>query len=198
MAGGRQKEFVQTEALHAAMLVFWKQGYVGASLSDLTAAMGINKPSLYATFGNKEQLFVAAANYYTEELAMPHVAKLHQPGKPLLVRLKDYLMSVAQMVANPDMPGGCFVSMSASEAAGEVLPNKALAVIEQASSFSETHLQEFFADEIAQGNIANTFDARSLTLLIQVLLHGNSSMARSGTRLKDSEIVFDIALSALT
>lgn len=197
MAGGRQKEFVQAEALHAAMLVFWKQGYVGASLSDLTAAMGINKPSLYATFGNKEQLFVAAANYYLEELAMPHMAKLHQSGKPLLVRLKDYLMSIAEMVSNPDMPGGCFVSMSASEAAGDALPSEALAMIAQACSFSEKHLEDFFADEIAQGNIAKKIDARSLTLLTQVLLNGNAVMARSGANLKDSEIVFDIVLGAL-
>lgn len=197
MAGGRQKGFVQSEALHAAMLVFWKQGYVGASLVDLTKAMGINKPSMYATFGNKEQLFVAAANYYLEELAMPHIAKLHQSGKPLLVRLKDYLMSIAEMVSDPDFPGGCFVSMSASEAAGETLPGEALAVIAQACSFTETHLQEFFENEIAQGNVGKGFDARSLTLLVQVLLHGNAAMARSGASLQDSETVFDMTLSAL-
>ncbi|WP_280301617.1 TetR/AcrR family transcriptional regulator [Nocardia abscessus] len=61
MAGrGRPRAFDRTEALHRAMEVFWEHGYEGASMSDLTTAMGINSPSLYAAFGGKEQLFRAA------------------------------------------------------------------------------------------------------------------------------------------
>lgn len=197
MAGGRQREFDKDDALHAAMLVFWKQGYVGASLADLTAAMGINKPSLYATFGNKEQLFVAATEYYLEQLAAPHVTKLRQPSKPLTQRLKDYLMSLAAMISDPEMPGGCFISLSASEAAGDIIPADALCAINQACSFTETQLQQFFSEEIEQGNVGAGFDARSLTLFMLALLNGNASMARGGASLSDSEVVFDIALRAL-
>lgn len=198
MGGGRQREFVEAEALHAAMLVFWKQGYVGASVTDLTKAMGINKPSLYAAFGNKEQLFVAATNYYLDKLARPHVEKLRQPGKPMCVRLKDYLMSLAAMICDPSTPGGCFISLSANEAAGDTIPDQALAVITEACNFTEKQLQQFFSEEIAMGNVSSNLDAHALTLFALVLLNGNACMARGGKSLQDAEVVFDIALSALS
>jgi len=56
VASGRKKSFGENTALNAAMEVFWQKGYVGASLTDLTTRMGINKPSMYSSFGNKEAL----------------------------------------------------------------------------------------------------------------------------------------------
>ena len=63
---GRPREFYLNEALDRAMLVFWRKGYEGASLSDLTEALGVARPSLYAAFGNKEQLFRKALDRYDE------------------------------------------------------------------------------------------------------------------------------------
>src|ERR1700730_15623897 len=63
---GRPREFDANDALQRALQVFWKKGYVGTSLSDLTEAMGINRPSLYAAFGNKEQLFRRVLELYFE------------------------------------------------------------------------------------------------------------------------------------
>ena len=76
MAAGRQREFDKQVALDAAMNVFWLNGYTGTSLSDLTDAMGINKPSLYAAFGNKEALFVRALNHYIDKHGSPHLEAL--------------------------------------------------------------------------------------------------------------------------
>jgi AcrR family transcriptional regulator len=64
---GRPREFDVEEALAAALRVFWTKGYEGASLSDLTEAMGITRPSLYAAFGNKEALFKQALDLYESE-----------------------------------------------------------------------------------------------------------------------------------
>lgn len=64
MPGGRPREFDPETALERAMEVFWRQGYDGTSMSDLTRAMDINRPSLYAAFGNKERLFVAVLDRY--------------------------------------------------------------------------------------------------------------------------------------
>ena len=63
---GRPREFDVSEALEQAMLLFWRQGYSGTSLSDLTRAMGIAKTSMYAAFGNKEALFRLALQRYSE------------------------------------------------------------------------------------------------------------------------------------
>src|SRR5438445_3107154 len=63
---GRPREFDVEKALERAMNVFWRKGYEGASLPDLTRAMGINRPSLYAAFGNKESLFRKALDRYAE------------------------------------------------------------------------------------------------------------------------------------
>src|SRR5437868_2033620 len=64
---GRPREFDIDEALAAALRVFWSKGYEGASLTDLTEAMGITRPSLYAAFGNKESLFRKALDLYERE-----------------------------------------------------------------------------------------------------------------------------------
>ncbi len=64
---GRPREFDLDEALAAALRVFWTKGYEGASLTDLTEAMGITQPSLYAAFGNKESLFSKALDLYERE-----------------------------------------------------------------------------------------------------------------------------------
>src|SRR5690348_2788038 len=64
MPSGRTRQFDVDEALDRALEVFWARGYEGATLPELTRAMGINRPSLYATFGNKEQLFRKAVRRY--------------------------------------------------------------------------------------------------------------------------------------
>src|SRR5260370_41860135 len=63
---GRPRAFDVEKALHRAMEVFWRKGYLGTSLSDLTDAIGVNRPSLYAAFGNKESLFHKARDHYAE------------------------------------------------------------------------------------------------------------------------------------
>ena len=66
MRAGRPRGFCVEDALDRAMTIFWRNGYEGASMTELTAAMGINSPSLYACFGNKEGLFRAVLERYDE------------------------------------------------------------------------------------------------------------------------------------
>jgi AcrR family transcriptional regulator len=78
-AFGRPREFDVDEALERAMQVFWARGYDGTSLTDLTGAMGITKSSMYAAFGNKEQLFRKAVKRYAEGPASYATRALHEP-----------------------------------------------------------------------------------------------------------------------
>jgi AcrR family transcriptional regulator len=75
---GRPRGFDRAEALRQAMRLFWAKGYDGASLADLTAAMGINPPSLYAAFGSKEALFREATDLYSETEGVDIWRSLHQ------------------------------------------------------------------------------------------------------------------------
>ena len=102
---GRPRAFDPDAALERAMHVFWSKGYEGASLSDLTRAMRINRPSLYAAFGNKEQLFGKVLDryvdgplaYFGKALAAPSVRILDVPPKDIHERTAVILGSPAEV-----------------------------------------------------------------------------------------------------
>ncbi|WP_102960358.1 TetR/AcrR family transcriptional regulator [Mangrovicella endophytica] len=119
MALGRPREFDPDEALDSAMELFWRQGYEGTSLADLTEAMGIAKPSLYAVFGNKEDLFRKALDRYAAQHADATYGALNEPTSRRAV--ERLLLGLAGVDAAEDMPKGCLMVQGAlvCSAAGE-------------------------------------------------------------------------------
>ncbi len=105
MAIGRPRAFCTETALNAALNVFWRKGYEGASLTDLTEAMGINRPSLYAAFGNKEELFRKALDRYVNEKVSFASEALEAPTAYQVA--ERLLLGAAEMLTNPDHPVGC-------------------------------------------------------------------------------------------
>ncbi|MBB5133734.1 AcrR family transcriptional regulator [Thermocatellispora tengchongensis] len=105
MPGGRPRGFDADVALDRALEVFWRQGYEGTSLADLTAAMGINRPSLYAAFGNKEELFGRVLDRY---LAGPGAFATEALEEPTARQVVERLVYGAiELVAGEDSVGGC-------------------------------------------------------------------------------------------
>lgn len=106
---GRPRSFDRAAALDAAMRVFWQKGFEATSISDLTEAMGVNPPSLYAAFGDKERLFLEAIERYQEERreSCPYVDE--PTAKAAVERLLTYL---ADEAANADQPRGCLMVMT--------------------------------------------------------------------------------------
>ena len=103
MTLGRPKEFDRKEALESAMEVFWAKGFEGTSVCDLLDGMGINRGSMYDTFGDKRALFLAAIDHYRQEVAGQLVEGLFAPGSPLEnIRkiLGENLLRVWQVVAD--------------------------------------------------------------------------------------------------
>lgn len=108
---GPPKSFDVDTALHAAMIVFWQKGFDGASLSDLTEAMGINRPSLYSTFGDKQALYLRALNWYDEQGELGFIRSTREKNAQSFV--KKLLYEIADLYAKPDLPAGCFLIQSA-------------------------------------------------------------------------------------
>lgn len=120
MDRGRPRNFDRSQALDAALAVFWRDGYLGASLNSLTEAMDINKPSLYAAFGNKEKLYAEALDRYCKQQLFRHAEALDD--KDLRTGLRHFLHSVADMLTSKDYPGGCMVVNSAVACESGLLP----------------------------------------------------------------------------
>ncbi|GAB2604391.1 TetR family transcriptional regulator [Paractinoplanes abujensis] len=102
---GRPRKFDAEVALDRAIEVFWRHGYEAASLSDLTGAMGINRPSMYATFGNKEELFRMAVKRYAEQDMAYAREALGQPTAYGVI--ETFLRANADALTRPDRPAGC-------------------------------------------------------------------------------------------
>ena len=111
MAKGRPREFDADEALDKAVLLFWRQGYEGTSLADLIAAMGITKPSLYAAFGNKEELFKKAVDRYADKRGAFLDEILSQPSSRRAI--ERFLMMFTGAEAPDGTPCGCLMVQGA-------------------------------------------------------------------------------------
>ena len=116
MSAGRKRAFDKAEALDKAMRFFWDNGYSGTSVNDLSAALGINKPSLYAAFGNKERLFATALEHYMTQYGAPLMERLAQPEEaPLAERMRSYLLGIVNLVSDTESPKGCLFVKSNCE-----------------------------------------------------------------------------------
>lgn len=104
-AGGRPRAFDEDQALDAAINVFWRLGYEGASLAELTHAMGINKPSLYNVFGSKEELFIRALQRYGLSAHHNLATVLAQPTAYQV--LESYLRATAEAATRAGSEPGC-------------------------------------------------------------------------------------------
>src|SRR5918992_909212 len=105
---GRPRGFDRDAALRRAMEVFWQRGYEGTSISDLTAAMGINSPSLYAAFGSKEELFREAIDLYDTTDGSASERALRE-GPTARAAIEAMLRDNAEIYADPAKPSGCMV-----------------------------------------------------------------------------------------
>ncbi len=194
MTAGRKCEFSKEQALSAAMQLFWEKGFLGASLSELTHVMGINKPSMYAAFGNKEQLFVLATDYFVEQHGSEACRNLSNAEGVLRDRMKVYLSAVADMQNQPTLPPGCFIAQAIGESAGGTLPASALSAIKKASEKTTSFLNDFFQREIEAGSLSDNKTADIYTRYTFTVIQGMASMARGGASREQMDDVIDLAL----
>lgn len=197
MAGGRKREFDREAALSAAMAVFWEKGYAGTSMSDLTDGMGINKPSLYATFGNKETLFVEATEYFTDIVAGVNSDHLTEQGTKLADRCKNFLMGIVATQCDSAHPKGCFVAFSLPQASNGCMPQKAGDKILEVSERVPDLLKEQFLKDEEALQLGLSENAETHALCLSATLGGTAILARSGKTRGELEPIIDNALRGL-
>lgn len=197
MPSGRKRSFDEITALNAAMNIFWQKGYVATSLSDLTHSMGINKPSMYSFFGNKEALFIKATQCYIDTKMQPHIAYLFEEGIPFKQRLKNHMMSIVSMQCGSEQIKGCYLVVCQPDLVSGDIPEQATALLQKTDTMlSDTYTKLFKNDKqsIALGLHIN---ALANSLSICTLLKGSAAMARTGINKQELEYSVDTMLSGL-
>jgi AcrR family transcriptional regulator len=174
---GRPQKFDRDTALDGAVAAFWEKGYSGTSLDDLTVAMGINRPSLYATFGSKHDLFMEVIDRYSVTLGCQPVSALQ--SEPDIKRaVAAFLEASIRCVTSKDGPKGCLISTVAIENAendGQIR-NK-LSMI-----FTETDkvIADHFVLAQSQGQLSQVSDPRALARMTISITHSFAARARAG------------------
>jgi AcrR family transcriptional regulator len=189
-ARGRPREFCVDHALAEALRVFWTKGYEGASLTDLTEAMGITRPSLYAAFGNKEALFRKALDLYEREKMAYLNEGLAQPTARQVA--ETMLRGALENVAGEGEPHGC-MRVIASVACGPAAQSLHDEIIQRTDIFKQMMVSRFERAK-DEGDLPAHIDALGLTGVLVAWLQGISIQANQGIGRKDLERLIDTAL----
>ena len=198
MNAGRKRAFDKAEALDKAMRVFWSNGYSGTSLNDLTDALGINKPSLYAAFGNKERLFTTALDHYMATYGAPLLDLLADPGEaPFAERLRAFLNGVIDLVTDRQSPQGCLFVKSSCEAGGSGIPEDVSASLQVMGLAIEQSLTDILAVEQDRGQLSRRVDPREMAGYLLSIMYGLSVLARRGKPRKELEAIADLSMPTL-
>ena len=198
MTPGRKRAFDKAEALDRAMRLFWNNGYGGTSITDLTEALGINKPSLYAAFGNKEQLFEAALEHYASRYGAPLMERLTTPDDaPLEERLRSYLLGIVELVSDKNAPKGCLLVKTSCESGGHSFPDEVSSSVEKMGLATEHALTKFLKNELKRGQLPRSANPQGLAVYLLSIIYGLSVLARRGKSRSEFRTVIDLAIGAL-
>lgn len=198
MNAGRKRAFDKEEALDKATRLFWKNGYAGTSLADLTSTLGINKPSLYAAFGNKQQLFAAVLAHYRDQYGAPILYRLTDPADaPLKQRLKAYLFGIIDVVTGRKSPKGCLFVNSSCESGSVAIPSEISSSLQDMCMAREMELTNLLEGERLCGQLPENAQVHDIAGYLLAVMYGLSVLARRGKTKKELKAVAEIAVSAL-
>jgi AcrR family transcriptional regulator len=190
---GRPRGFDREQALETAMRMFWQRGFEATSMSELTAAIGVAAPSLYAAFGSKDDLFRAALQRYLERFRSERGAALAAPGlsaREAFARLFDAL--AGDFAACPDRSGCMLV---AAETGGL---GAAAAQLREVLGAHRAGIEAGFRARIErgqrEGDVAADADAAALAKFLSTVLQGLSIQARDGASAEQLRAVLRTAL----
>jgi AcrR family transcriptional regulator len=190
---GRPRSFDREAALDRAMLLFWQHGYEATSLSQLTSAMGISPPSLYAAFGDKEALFLETVERYLARGGADAQA-LMGDAKTAREAMARFLGASAVRLTDPKFPSGCMVVLSAvscSDAAASVQSKLAAC-----RATWEKEMRQRIERGIVEGDVPPSTNAAALASFYMAVVQGMSLHAKDGAGRRRLEEIVEAAMQA--
>ncbi|MFW2590222.1 TetR/AcrR family transcriptional regulator [Sagittula sp. SSi028] len=175
---GRPRSFDYDQALLKAMAVFWEKGYDGASMRDLTSAMGITGPSLYAAFGDKHGLYLKTIDHYCSSDACTPLVVLEREDD-IETALGAFLAEVIRSASEHESGAkGCFLASSVVTSVGQV--DGVAERVDDAIADTEKRLTARFQREIDKGSLPPTFPAKERAALLFDIRQGYMFRGRAG------------------
>ena len=189
---GRPREFDADEALERALELFWRQGYEGTSLGELTAAMGINRPSLYAAFGNKESLFRKALDRYVGAGMAFLRDALEEPTARGAI--ETLLRGYVALVTDPRTPAGCLTVNGALACGPDTDSIRAELTARRLAG--EAAIRARLQRARKDGDLPPDANPTDLARYINTIAQGIAVQAAGGASHKQLDHVVDVALHA--
>ena len=192
-APGRPRAFDRAGALEAATILFWRNGYEGTSMAQLTAAMGINAPSLYAAFESKEKLYREALASYLGSFGNIGVGALDEYSSA-----REGVQRVLELAASAftrrDCPPGCMIGSGALRGAEEnqAVVQETAALRRMAQDAAERRIKR----AIAEGELAPDTNFKALAAFYSTVVQGMSVQAQDGASRSDLLRVGKVAMAA--
>lgn len=190
---GRPRSFCDETALDQALTLFWQRGYPGTSYTDLCAVTGLNKPSLYAAFGNKESMFLAALDRYRCRHVLPALAALEaEPDAREAVR--GLLQSTVGRFTHG--PGGCMIATNAACTQAPDMPPDVAQALAATGLETRAALAARLARAQAEGQLAAATDIPALIGFIETVVTGLAGRAKMGATEAELAETAEIAMRA--
>ncbi|UGQ13662.1 TetR/AcrR family transcriptional regulator [Yinghuangia sp. ASG 101] len=194
MAGpGRPRAFDRDAALASAMRVFWERGYEATSMTDLTSAMGIGSPSLYAAYGSKEALFREAVALYGASVGEP-ITRALADIPTAREAIAAVLRAVAWSGTQDDAPSGCMIVLSATNCSAANTPVRDF--LAERRRLNADHLAARLARGVDDGELPADTDIHAAAAFYNAVTQGMSVQARDGASRADLEALADRAMAA--
>lgn len=190
---GRPRAFDREAALAQATRLFWVKGFEATSIADLTAAMGIGSPSLYAAFGSKEALYAEALRHYGENYESFVWAGFFAAAtarEAIAALLRDSASALTGPIE--DMPLGCMVTLSTVGSEGHCELGD---LVRSGRAVTRDRLEARMQRAVAAGEIAAGVDVHALALFVQTVQSGMSILARDGAGRGELEAVAEVAMA---
>jgi AcrR family transcriptional regulator len=190
MTIGRPREFDTEIALDLAMELFWRKGYEGTSLSDLTSTMGITRPSLYAAFGNKEALFRIVLDRYEARAGSYRSDALKAPTARAVAQ--KLLQGAAELHGDKSNPAGCLGVQGALACGDEAEPIRRELIARRLAG--EDAIRRRLKRAKSEGDLPPDSDPADLARYLSAVIYGMTVLSAGGASRKDLQAVAGLAL----